>query len=109
MRNRNPSTPPGLEPAFSIIRLLGGPYAVADYLGVNRVTVGKWSMHGTGGTNGRIPEQYHTALLTRAAEMGVPVNRISFLPLAEQHGAVGAVRLTKKAKSFIVVPINSET
>lgn len=65
-----------MEPASSVISLLGGSSRVADICGLHRVTVAKWkvpSQGGSKGTGGRIPQKYFQTLLTAAHELGIPL------------------------------------
>jgi len=61
-----------MEPAASIIRLLGGPTAIARGIGVHRTRVSNWPRPRTkGGTDGHIPQKHHTAILHLAKNAGI--------------------------------------
>lgn len=73
-----------MEPAQSIIRVLGGPSAIAQQLGIHRTRVSSWQRsRATGGTGGTIPQKYHRELLARAKALGVELQPDAFLPVAE--------------------------
>jgi len=91
------------EPAATIVKLLGGRRPVAALVGLHPATVSKWSMGGKHGFHGRIPDQYHDVLLAHAKQKGIPINRINFMPLADQHGDLGMVRVAERNGSFVVV------
>jgi hypothetical protein len=61
-----------MEPAATIVRNLGGPTAVALYLGLHRTRVSNWSRpKESGGTGGIIPQKHIPALLILADQIGV--------------------------------------
>ena len=69
-----------MEPAQTIIKLLGGPGVVAGIVGVHRTRVSNWKRpRGLGGTGGVIPQRYHRTLLDYAAENSVELNAEDFL------------------------------
>lgn len=77
-----------LEPAASILQKLGGPTAVADYLGIHRTWPWKWQQprekHGTGGL---VPQKYHPQLLDLARLKCVPMTAADFLPPRRDEAA----------------------
>jgi hypothetical protein len=78
-----------MEPAKTIIRMLGGAAKVAAITGVHVSGVYKWTWsRDVGGTDGIIPFNHAPVLLKAANEMGVELNANDFLP-------VGASRLSE--------------
>lgn len=73
-----------MEPAASIIDRLGGPTRVAEIVGVHRTRVSNWKRaRAVGGTDGRIPQNYHRTLLSFAQQNQIPLQASDFLPVAE--------------------------
>lgn len=71
---------PSVEPAQTIITKLGGPTAVSKIVGVHRTRVSSWKRsRASGGTDGRIPQDHHAALLAFARENGVSLSAEDFL------------------------------
>jgi len=69
-----------MEPAASIIDRLGGVTRVASIVGVHRTRVSNWKRpRQVGGTNGRVPQDYHVTLLDHARENGIPLSAADFL------------------------------
>lgn len=63
------------EPAYTIVRALGGDLAVARQLGIYRYAVWKWhAPKRRGGTGGSIPRKRWPALLAMAADLGIPLS-----------------------------------
>lgn len=66
-----------MEPAATVIRMLGGAAAVAEFIGVSRFTVWRWtrprSRKTSHGTNGRVPSEYQLKLLEWAEAQGIPL------------------------------------
>jgi len=91
------------EPAASVVKLLGGRDVVAALCGLNVASVSKWYMGGKYGYGGRIPVDYHDLILSHAKANGIPINRVTLLPLADQHANIGVVRLSKDDGTFVVV------
>lgn len=72
-----------MEPAATIIKLLGGDTAVAAITGVHRTRVANWKRErDVGGTGGVIPFRHVPALLKAAKERGKPLAADDFLPTA---------------------------
>lgn len=64
-----------MEPASSVIGILGGPAKVSRLLSIHPVTVSKWKRpREVGGTGGRIPQRHWPALLCAAKESGLDLN-----------------------------------
>lgn len=64
-----------MEPASTIIKLLGGPTKVAAIASVHRVRVSNWMRpKEKGGTGGRIPQNHIPALLAAARARGIEVS-----------------------------------
>ena len=62
------------EPAFTIVKSLGGVRAVAREIGVSPGTVTRWCTPKTreaNGGDGRIPEKNHASLIAMADRLGV--------------------------------------
>ena len=70
-----------MEPAQTIISLLGGPKAVSSAVGVHRTRVSNWKRpKAAGGTDGLIPQRHHRTLLDLAESKDVPLCADDFLP-----------------------------
>lgn len=70
-----------MEPAASIIKLLGGDTAVAEITGVHRTRVANWKRaKDVGGTGGVIPFKHVPMLLNAAREQGKALTADDFLP-----------------------------
>lgn len=70
-----------MEPATTIITMLGGPSKVAKIANVHRTRVSNWKRaKETGGTGGVIPFKHVPALLRAAREMGIDLSADDFLP-----------------------------
>lgn len=77
-----------MEPANTILTRLGGPTAVAKFIGVHRVTVSKWqSSRASGGTGGMIPMRQIPQLMEMARSLGIALDGNDFLPFKEATGA----------------------
>lgn len=77
-----------MEPAASIIALLGGDTAVAAITGVHRTRVANWKRPKvTGGTGGVIPLKHISKLLDAARERDVPLTAAQFLPISKPEEA----------------------
>ncbi len=59
------------EPAYSVIRRLGGVTPTAKILDVNPSTVSRWIT--TDGTNGQIPQKYWIKLLNHALSRNIKI------------------------------------
>ncbi len=60
-----------MEPASTIIKLLGGDTAVADALGIHRTRVSNWKRpKAGGGTDGRVPQWHIQKMIEMARERG---------------------------------------
>lgn len=71
-----------MEPAASIIDRLGGVTRVASIVGVHRTRVSNWKRpRQVGGTNGRVPQDYHVKLLEHARANGILLSADDFLPV----------------------------
>lgn len=60
-----------LEPAYSLIKELGGTVEVADYIGISRKTV--WAWQAKCGRKGKIPKTWHHALAKLGNEKDVDI------------------------------------
>ncbi|CAN2532568.1 hypothetical+protein [Methylocapsa aurea] len=68
---QKPRGPTGLEPAASIIHVLGGDTEVSRLVGVHRTRVSNWKRAKEhGGTGGFIPQRHHQTILASARECG---------------------------------------
>jgi hypothetical protein len=77
-----------MEPAATVVRKLGGPSKVAAILGIHRTRVSNWMRpKESGGTGGRIPQDHHRALLTKAQEIGESITAEDLLPKQEHAPA----------------------
>lgn len=81
-----------MEPARTIIALLGGEAEVARVAGVAVTAPYRWQQSkAKGGTNGIIPHWHVAKLLAHAADQGVELSPASFAPvLAAQDASAGA-------------------
>lgn len=69
-----------LEPASSIIRLLGGLSAVATGVSTTTTTVQRWRRPSQkGGTDGFIPRKWHGKLISMAEARGINLHPTAFL------------------------------
>jgi hypothetical protein len=60
-----------MEPASTIIKLLGGDTVVAEALGIHRTRVSNWKRpKAGGGTDGRVPQWHIQKLIEIGAEKG---------------------------------------
>lgn len=70
-----------LEPAATIIRILGGVGAVAAILGVNRTTVQRMKVPSDGGSKGSdgdVPRKHRQALIDAARIKGIDLRPADF-------------------------------
>jgi len=73
-----------LEPAATVVRLLGGPTKVSRIIGIHRTKVSNWMRpKDHGGTGGIIPQRHHVAILRAAKDAGLPITAEDFLPHTE--------------------------
>lgn len=69
-----------LDPAATIIALLGGLSAVAEAADTSTTTVQRWRLPRTkGGSDGYIPRRHHAALIKRSRRIGVALTHAAFL------------------------------
>lgn len=69
-----------MEPAASIIKLLGGEAVVTKVTGLAYTAPYRWQhSEEKGGTAGFIPRKHHQALLDYAAEHGLPLKPEHFI------------------------------
>ena len=74
-----------MEPASTVIEIMGGPTAVAEIVGVHRTRVSKWqSPKHKGGTGGLIPIWHATRLLEKARELDIDLKPDDFFPKLEE-------------------------
>lgn len=77
-----------MEPAASIIKLLGGDTAVANIAGVHRTRVANWKRpKEAGGTGGAIPFRHVPALIAAAKSQGKDLSADDFLPANDEAAA----------------------
>jgi hypothetical protein len=77
-----------MEPARTIIDMLGGPTKVAAITGKHRTRVSNWMRpKSVGGTGGTIPQTHHRKLIDAAQEMGLSLSGDDFLPAHSQDAA----------------------
>jgi len=61
-----------MEPAITIVSLLGGPTKLASLLGIHRVRVSNWMRpKEKGGTGGQIPLRHWNAVIKAAQDAGI--------------------------------------
>lgn len=71
----------GLEPASSIISLLGGPKRVAQEIKIHRTRVSKWKLpKESGGTGGSIPPRHIPNLMRFAIREKIDLRYSAFFP-----------------------------
>jgi len=74
-----------MEPASTIVGLLGGPAAVARATGTALTAPYRWQYtRAKGGTGGLIPQRHHRALIEFARSQGVVLNADDFLSRCEE-------------------------
>lgn len=70
-----------MEPASTIIKLLGGPSKVAAIAGVHRTRVWNWCQpKEKGGTGGLVPLRHASLLLGFAKANGIEIDASDFIP-----------------------------
>jgi hypothetical protein len=70
-----------MEPAATIIRLLGGVSAVAKRRNLHRTRVSKWQApRSAGGTDGAIPMKHIQDLIEMGRDIGVELTAEDFIP-----------------------------
>lgn len=83
-----------MEPARSVIELLGGEKVVSKVTGTAYTAPYRWQQpREKGGTGGTIPQRHHIALLAYARTHGLPLSAESLLPLipaSDHHASHGA-------------------
>jgi hypothetical protein len=68
-----------MEPASLIIDRCGGVAIVAQWLGLDRTSVLRWTHpRSKGGSDGMVPTKRQAALLAKAREHGVPLEPADF-------------------------------
>jgi hypothetical protein len=68
------------EPAKSIITRCGGVAVVADWLGLNRTSVLRWThARDKGGSGGLVPSKHQAALLAAARQHGKRLEPSDFI------------------------------
>lgn len=71
-----------LEPAASVIRVLGGAAVVGGIVGIGRTQVWKWTQpKSRGGTGGLVPSEHQSPLLRWAIENNKPLTPAMFFIL----------------------------
>jgi len=69
-----------MTPASEIITRCGGPKAVADWLGLERTAVQRWTYPAPKGTGEQIPMKHWAAIITAAAGAGIEVRLTELMP-----------------------------
>lgn len=70
-----------MEPAKTIIKMLGGEAAVSKITGTAYTAPYRWQHpRAKGGTDGLIPQRYHRTLLDAARAQNVPLTPAHFFP-----------------------------
>lgn len=70
-----------LEPAATVIRVIGGVAVAADITGTDRTTVWRWTQPKPKGTGGLVPAEHQGPLLRWAIEHGKPLTPAMFFVL----------------------------
>lgn len=73
-----------LEPAYSIIKTLGGLKAVSEITGVSVHTVMRWRYPKGKGTGGIIPHRHQPKMLAAAQKADANLSASSFFPVEYQ-------------------------
>lgn len=75
-----------MEPASSVIELLGGEKVVSKITGTAYTAPYRWQQpREKGGTGGTIPQRHHNALLAYARENRLPLTAEALLPRASDQ------------------------
>jgi hypothetical protein len=69
-----------MKPASEIIKLCGGPKTVADWLGLERTAVQRWTYPEGKGTGEQIPMKHWARLIEEAGRRGVVVTLQDLMP-----------------------------
>lgn len=69
-----------MTPASEIIKRCGGFATVADWLGLDRSGVQRWTYEHPKGTGERVPTQHWASLIRRAREAGVTIELHELVP-----------------------------
>lgn len=70
----------GCLPAGAVIKRCGGPKIVAEWLGLDRSAVLRWTHERPKGTGGMIPPKYWPALIDNARQAGTEIDATDLLP-----------------------------
>jgi hypothetical protein len=77
-----------LEPATTVIRICGGPEAVADMVRRDQSRVRRWTYpKDRGGTGGLIPTEVQPRLLAEARNRGIDLRPDHFFSVEQAAGA----------------------
>lgn len=86
-----------MTPASDIIKRCGGNLRVAEWLGLERTAVQRWTYpKDKGGTGERIPTRHWAALIAKAAEHGSVVRLEELIP--PDAAAASRIRPAAEAK-----------
>ena len=69
------------EPAYSVVKRLGGVAATARIINVNPSTVSRWILPGPGTTGGSIPQKYWPEFLLWASSRGIDIGLLDLAGL----------------------------
>lgn len=69
-----------MTPASEIIARCGGFKTVADWLGLERTAVQRWTYEAPKGTGEQIPMRHWSALISSAEKQGVTVTLAELMP-----------------------------
>lgn len=69
-----------MKPASEIIARCGGPKAVADWLGLERTAVQRWTYDPPKGTGKQIPVKHWAPLISAAKAAGITILVSELLP-----------------------------
>lgn len=69
-----------MTPASDIIARCGGPKTVADWLGLERTAVQRWTYAPPKGTGQKVPMRHWSALIAAAAKNGHEVTLAELMP-----------------------------
>ena len=88
-RPTKPATVSGLEPATTLIELIGGPKVAADVCKLKRLQVWRWTVpKNKGGTGGTVPQRHHAAIIRHVREQGIELPLNLLVPGVDEETVV---------------------
>jgi hypothetical protein len=74
-----------MTPASKIIERCGGPKSVADWLGLERTAVQRWTYDPPKGTGEQIPMKHWAPLIEAAKSRNIEINLAELMPPEVAH------------------------